>query len=307
MKTRVLLLCLLILSMLAMPVLAADNVTVTVDGTRLTFDQPPMIENDRTLVPVRAIFESLGATVDWEPSTETVAAYKGSNHVVLRIGSQTMVQDGKTVWLDVPPRIVGSRTLVPLRAVSEAFGAQVEWIAETQAVVITTGQAGTDSKPETTPNPDTKPEVTPKPEPTPDTKPEETPDIGENDYEKQVLTLVNQERAKQGLQPLSWNAKLAAVARAHSADMSARNYMSHTNPDGLSPFDRIKNSGISYTRAAENIAAGQRTPEAVMESWMNSDGHRQNILNPNLTELGVGFYQGSKGYKYYWTQCFITP
>ncbi len=311
MKARLLFLGLLILSLLAVPVLASDNVTVTVDGTRLTFDQQPIIENGRTLVPVRAIFESLGATVDWEPATETVSAYQGSSHVVMQIGSQIMIQDGKTVWLDVPPRIVGSRTLVPLRAVSEAFGAHVEWIAETQAVVITTGQGGTDSKPETTPNPDTKPEDTPKPEATPDSKPEETPestpDAGINDYEKQVLTLVNQERAKQGLQSLSWNAKLAAVARAHSADMSARNYMSHTNPDGLSPFDRIKNSGISYTRAAENIAAGQRTPEAVMESWMNSDGHRQNILNPNLTELGVGFYEGSTGYKYYWTQCFITP
>lgn len=146
MKARLLFLGLLILSLLAVPVLASDNVTVTVDGTRLTFDQQPIIENGRTLVPVRAIFESLGATVDWEPRPKPCPLTRGAAHVVMQFGSQIMIQDGKTVWLDVPPRIVGSRTLVPLRAVSEAFGAHVEWIAETQAVVITTGQGGTDSK-----------------------------------------------------------------------------------------------------------------------------------------------------------------
>lgn len=278
-KFRSFLLCLLLVSLLAVPAAASDQITVTVNGTVIHFDQNPIIENDRTLVPVRFIFEALGATVDWEGSSETVTAYKDNSWVALQIGSYRMIQDGKTIWLDAAPRLLNNRTLVPLRAVSEAFGAMVDWIGETQTVVITTDQS----------------------------TPEATPGIGQHEFEQQVLTLVNQEREQRGLQPLVWNDQLAQVARAHSKDMSDRNFMSHTNPDGLSPFDRIKNSGIRYSMAAENIAAGQTTPQAVMESWMNSAGHRENILNPNLTELGVGFYQGNSGYRYYWTQCFITP
>lgn len=283
MKIKFLFLCLLLVSFLTVPVTASDQVTVTVNGAKIHFDQNPIIENNRTLVPVRFIFEALGATVDWEPASETVIASKEESRVVLQIGSRVMTQDGKMIWLDVAPRLLNDRTLVPLRAVSEAFGAAVEWIEESQTVVITTEQTQ------------------------PDTTPDSRPSTEENTFEKQVFSLVNQEREKQGLQPLAWNETLAQVARNHSKDMHDRNYMAHTNPDGLSPFDRITNYGVAYTRAAENIAAGQKTPEAVMESWMNSAGHRENILNPNLTEIGVGFYQGNNGYQFYWTQCFITP
>ncbi|MBR2471625.1 MAG: hypothetical protein IKB55_02965 [Clostridia bacterium] len=123
-------------------------------------------------------------------------------------------------------------------------------------------------------------------------------------FEKRVLELVNIERAKYGLSALQWSNELASVARAHSKDMNDRGFFSHTNPDGKSAFDRIKAAGISYSYAAENIAAGQSTPEAVVEGWMNSKGHRENILNPNLKYLGVGFYEGNGTYKYYWTQNF---
>ena len=123
-------------------------------------------------------------------------------------------------------------------------------------------------------------------------------------FELKVLELVNIERAKYGLSALKWSGELASVARAHSKDMSDRGFFSHTNPDGKSPFDRIKAAGISYSYAAENIAAGQSTPEAVVEGWMNSQGHRENILNANLKYLGVGFYEAAGGYKYYWTQNF---
>ncbi len=123
-------------------------------------------------------------------------------------------------------------------------------------------------------------------------------------FEQRVLELVNKERAARGLSVLKWSNELASVARAHSKDMHDRGFFSHTNPDGKSPFDRIKAAGISYSYAAENIAAGQSTPEAVVEGWMNSKGHRENILNANLKYLGVGFYEAVGGYKYYWTQNF---
>ncbi len=123
-------------------------------------------------------------------------------------------------------------------------------------------------------------------------------------FEKRVLELVNEERSKRGISELKWSNELATVARAHSKDMHDRGFFSHTNPDGKSPFDRIKAAGISYSYAAENIAAGQSTPEAVVEGWMNSKGHRENILNAKLKYLGVGLYESADGYKYYWTQNF---
>lgn len=135
----------------------------------------------------------------------------------------------------------------------------------------------------------------------------ETPEVESNasEYEMKVLELVNAERAKYGLAALTWDNKLADVARAHSRDMAERNFFSHNNPDGKTPFDRIKAAGINYSSAGENIAAGQKTPEEVVEAWMNSEGHRANILNASFKKLGVGYVTSNQGYKTYWTQNFI--
>lgn len=131
------------------------------------------------------------------------------------------------------------------------------------------------------------------------------PESYERAYERKVLTLVNEEREKENLSPLVWNEELAKLAREHSEDMEKRDFFSHINPDGLDPFDRMSKKGIKYSVAAENIAYGQQTPEAVMNTWMNSEGHRKNIMNPQLKELGVGAVK-SEGYGYLWTQCFIA-
>lgn len=124
-------------------------------------------------------------------------------------------------------------------------------------------------------------------------------------FEKEVFELVNKERASNGLHTLTWADDIAAVARAHSQDMIDRKFFSHTNPDGNSPFDRLRNAGISYTAAAENIAYGQQTPQAVMNAWMNSSGHRANILNSRVKEIGVGAVKASNG-TIYWTQVFAA-
>jgi uncharacterized protein YkwD len=117
--------------------------------------------------------------------------------------------------------------------------------------------------------------------------------------EAAVLDLVNQARAQAGCGAVTADPALAAVARAHSADMRDRGYFSHTTPEGLSPFDRAGAAGISYARA-ENIAYGQRDAAAVMDAWMNSAGHRANILNCSLSKLGVGVAEGPGGP--WWTQ-----
>jgi uncharacterized protein YkwD len=116
----------------------------------------------------------------------------------------------------------------------------------------------------------------------------------------QVLALVNSERAAAGCGPVSADGGLASVARAHSEDMRDRGFFSHDNPDGLDPFDRADRAGVDAR--AENIARGQSDAAEVMDAWMNSSGHRANILNCSLTRLGVGIAEGDRGP--WWTQLF---
>lgn len=119
-----------------------------------------------------------------------------------------------------------------------------------------------------------------------------------------VLKLVNEERAKQNLKPLTLSSKLTDIATMKSKDMADKGYFDHTSPTYGSPFQMLQDFGVHYTAAGENIAAGQQTPEEVMNAWMNSSGHRANIMNANYTELGVGYYTGGQ-YGVYWTQLFI--
>lgn len=121
-----------------------------------------------------------------------------------------------------------------------------------------------------------------------------------NAYEQQVVELTNNERVERGLEPLKIDVELSKMAREKSRDMSANNYFSHTSPNYGSPFDMMKSWGITYSHAGENIAKGQRTPEEVVNAWMNSEGHRANILNPDFTHIGVGYVADGN----YWTQEF---
>lgn len=125
-------------------------------------------------------------------------------------------------------------------------------------------------------------------------------------FENEVITLVNRERTKRGLMALKQNWQLCRVARYKSQDMAAKHYFSHTSPTYGSPFTMIQNFGIRFSAAGENIAMGQRTPQEVMTSWMNSPGHRSNILSPAYTQIGVGAAKDSRGV-IYWTQQFIKP
>ncbi|WP_426980578.1 CAP domain-containing protein [Bacillus pseudomycoides] len=123
-----------------------------------------------------------------------------------------------------------------------------------------------------------------------------------SEFEQRVVELTNAERAKQGLPALKVDAELSKVARTKSEDMQKNNYFDHTSPTYGSPFDMMKKFGISYKSAGENIAQGQRTPEEVVQAWMNSEGHRANILNSGYTHIGVGYVESGN----YWTQQFIT-
>lgn len=120
-------------------------------------------------------------------------------------------------------------------------------------------------------------------------------------YEAEVIRLVNEIRKQNGLQPLTANWELSRVARYKSQDMVDKRYFSHTSPTYGTPFQMIKAFGLSYRTAGENIAYGYATPKAVVDGWMNSSGHRANILNASYKQIGVGYVaQGN-----YWTQMFI--
>jgi len=122
--------------------------------------------------------------------------------------------------------------------------------------------------------------------------------------ENEVVRLVNVQRSRNGLAPLVANANLSRIARLKSQDMINKRYFSHYSPTYGSPFEMMQAFGIKFYSAGENIAMGQTTASLVMNSWMNSTGHKANILNVNFKEIGVGVARDSSG-RLYWTQMFI--
>lgn len=132
------------------------------------------------------------------------------------------------------------------------------------------------------------------------------------DFTNRVIQLTNIERKKAGLRELKYEARLATAAYRNSQNMALQDYFSHTQPNGSTMGDCIKATGYQFSRAAENISGGQSTPEAAVQAWMKSPGHRANILKPELQEIGVGYYflandTGKIKFKHYWTQVFATP
>ncbi|CAM3979269.1 CAP domain-containing protein [Paenibacillus alkaliterrae] len=164
---------------------------------------------------------------------------------------------------------------------------------------ITKPGTGTTTKPDTgtTTKPSTGTDTTTKPSTGTGNTNTGTPDMSA--FQSQVIDLVNQERAKAGLSAVKSDALLTKVATEKARDMDVNNYFSHTSPTYGSPFDMMRSFGVTYSYAGENIASGQRTPQEVMTAWMNSSGHRANILSKNFTKIGVGYVNGE------WVQMFI--
>jgi uncharacterized protein YkwD len=158
------------------------------------------------------------------------------------------------------------------------------------------------ASPEPEPTPAPAPAPAPEPAPAPVPEPAPAPTGDDAAAAAEVLRLVNVERAAAGCSAVTVNPVLAEVARAHSQDMADQAYFDHTSLDGRSPWDRLAAAGYS-AGSGENIAAGQGTAQAVMSSWMNSSGHRSNILSCSSTTMGIGIGHGGP-YGIYWTQMF---
>ena len=165
------------------------------------------------------------------------------------------------------------------------------------------------ASPSPSPTPTPSPSHAPSPSPThaiSSARPSPTASVDTSGtFQQQVLDLVNIQRSQHGCGPLTANPKLQAAAQGQSDDMAARHFFDHTNPDGAGPQQRIDAVGYQWSTWGENIAQGQSTPASVMDSWMNSPGHRANILNCDFKEIGVGVHQGPGGP--WWTQDFGTP
>ena len=163
-----------------------------------------------------------------------------------------------------------------------------------------------ENKPETTPpsedtnTPESKPETTPPSEDanTPENKPEADKELT---FAEQVVELVNQERTKAGLNAVTLDQNIASAALVRAKEIETS--FSHTRPNGSKFSTALTEQGVTFKGAGENIAWGQKSPEAVMQAWMNSEGHRANILNARFTKIGVGYYQNARGTNY-WTQLF---
>ena len=125
-------------------------------------------------------------------------------------------------------------------------------------------------------------------------------------FEDEVMRLINVERTNRGIPALKSHWELSRVARYKSQDMIDKNYLSHTSPTYGTPFTMMQNFGLRFSSAAENIAYGQRTAKEVVSAWMNSPGHRENILSRSYTHTGVGAAKKANG-TLYWTQMFMKP
>ncbi|WP_240377417.1 CAP domain-containing protein [Bacillus piscicola] len=206
---------------------------------------------------------------------------------------------------------IGEKLTLPEKAQNEQESAKQDNVSKEEAVPApeASQQENTDSQ--ETAQPEAEQKAAPEQESAQEETVTEKEPVNEQEtatesqFEQEVIRLTNEERAKQGLAPLKAYSELSDVARDKSKDMRDNGYFDHNSPNYGSPFDMMETYGIDFRGAGENIAAGQRTPEQVVEGWMNSEGHRANILNKDFTHIGVGHVEGGN-YGHYWTQMFVT-
>ena len=249
------------LPLLQVPVQAYPAISVTVNGTPVEMDVLPVIEDGRTLAPVRAISEALQATVSWDEALRKVTVNHNGTEIILYIDSVQASVGGVAKQLDVPARIIGGRTMVPLRFISENFGADVAWDPAAYHVTITTAAAPS--------------------------APVITEDIAE--LKNQLQRLLNEERAKLDSDPVIIVDALSNLAQAHSDDMAANDFFSHTSPSNgnLQARANLWDVPAGY----EFLAHGYPFADKILQSWLSSEGGGV-LLAENTRFVGFGLSRG---------------
>lgn len=277
----------------------------SINHERYILEQPPLVVNGRSMVPLRFFTEALGAGVTWNAADRSVHVENGDISATLYINNRKATVNGKVVTLDAAPMILSGRTLVPVKFISEVLGYKVEWLESSKTIIISGFVAKEHAlvadllaempSDDISKNELLRPEEMPQPE---------NARSNHSAVELEVIRLVNEAREKEGLQPLKLNEQLMVVAEAKSQDMVDNTYFSHTSPVYGGMRDLFNAFDVNYRWAGENIATGQRTAEAVMRAWMDSPGHRANILHPNFNQIGVGAVTGGHYGGITWTQSF---
>lgn len=325
---------------------AADNITVTVDGQKVSFgDQQPVNINGRVMVPVRAVAEKMGWDVSFEKySTNDSPVVNGRfqeyNHVSLNktvkedkdldrkylyfttitiekktiiSGSSGYLEEEKALIAD--PVVKNGRTLLGIRDLANGLNADVQWDGARKEVKLTTKPV------EQYPNYDKllkyieeyrkavgeqtdNQKEQQKEQQQEQQNQEEAAVTDESSYADEVIRLINEERKKAGLNPLEKNEKMMSAAAVRAEEINE--VFGHTRPNGKACKTVLEKLEYEGDYAGENIAGGQKTPEKVVQAWLNSEGHRNNALNPNAKYTGVGFLHKVNGsYTYYnWVQIF---
>lgn len=348
------------------------------------------IENGSTYVPLRIIFEALGAEVSWQQSNGTIVGKRNGTEIKLNINSSTMYKNGVAIKIASVPKLVKGKTMVPLRVIAESFGADVKWIAESQTIIITEQEKYLrlkDKKVALGYTLETVEKTFGKSDRIDPSGYDFNWHIYNNDYsqfimigikngiveaiytnskgfetneiqygqlstekinsnimvyldkhnqnkihailmvsenvksseknsynskfflaqELQNFDATNAFRVNYGLEPLKLDEIARDTARKHSQDMADKNYFSHTNLQGLSPWQRYENNKGKNKGSGENISAGRSFGIDAFDGWVNSEGHRTNMLGKNHKYLGVGYgYNAASKYRYYLTQLFTN-
>lgn len=254
----ILLACLLLAFVLPAAAQAA-TIQIFLNGEKIETDVAPVLQQGRTLVPIRVISEKLGATVDYQESDKSIRITSATVNIQMTVGSQNVTVNGEAQTLDVPANTTNGRTLVPLRFVGEALGVGVDWDGANSYVILTK-----------------QVDMPQAQEPSADAKTIET----------QIVDIINQTRADIGLERLVLVDPLVQMARLHCNDMATNNFFSHESPSRGGLSARASISGLSGV--GENLAAGYPTAQSIVDAWMASTPHRENILNAEARFIGVG-------------------
>ena len=277
---------------------AIGQAKVYVDGIYEPLDVAPYIQTktNSTMIPLKYVATALNIAennVVFNPTNKTVTITKGNDVLEFFVNSNSYKKNGITFSGNGIVEIKGGRTFVPLRSLADAFNLYVEWDGYLKEAIVvanidTTNQNNNNQTQVSNSNSQTQTTTT------------TSTTLTEQEIramEEEVVRLVNEERAKYGLQPLQIREDLMQSARAKSEDMATRNYFAHIDPDGYSMAEDLK--------VAENCHAGNSTPGGAVSSWLDSEGHRANILNPDYKYIGVGYVKTFNAkYITYWTQHF---
>lgn len=365
----------------------ASPIKIEINNIPMNIEVAPEIVNGRTMVPFRSIFEGLGAKVEWNETTrEGKGILQNGKWVSFSNGRRFANSNKGSIEIDSPAIIRNGRLLIPVKAASEALGADISWNQSKRLVSIVTPNNQTApafkslNPRETTQTPALSPEKTlvsstgktvfigqsksdlisllgsPNRIDTSEKGYElyiynsdyskyiqlgvhngnvveiytnakdwmgDSSKIGVklsddsksfnraytqtviNGFERQVFDLTNSYRVSNGLKPFEYCETASTASRLHSLDMANLKYFSHTSLSGTEPWDRMALQGIRYSSAGENLAMGQQNAADVVEAWINSSGHRKNLLG-DFKALGVGIYSQGNASGTYYTQNFYT-